>query len=136
MLMPAAVLVLVAMAGVTVDAALVFLADRQLADAAAAAANDAVAAALDDAAFYEAGELRVDPDEARRVVAEAVAARSAAWLEPVQVVRVEVTAGPAVTVELAGQVRRLFGSAMPGVSERVAVGAAATATLEASGAAP
>lgn len=136
MLMPAAVLVLVALAGVTVDAALVFLADRQLADAAAAAANDAVAAALDDAAFYGEGELRVDPATARRVVAEAVAARSADWLGPVDVVRVEVRAGPMVTVELAGTVRRLFGGALPGVGDRVAVGAVATATLDTGGPAP
>ena len=131
MLMPAAVLVLVALAGISVDSAMVFLAERQLADAAAAAANDAVAAALDDAAFYERGEVRLDGGRVRDVAAASVDARSADWLQPVETIRVDVDpARAAVTVEVSATVRRLFGRAMPGVTDRVAVGATATAVLE------
>ena len=131
MLVPAGVLVLVTLAAITVDSALVFLAERQLADAAAAAANDAVAAALDDAAFYEHGEVSIDPGRATEVAAAAVDARSADWLRPVELTRVDVDADrPAVTVELRASVRRLFGRALPGVSDRVPVGATATAVLE------
>lgn len=73
-LLPAALLVVLGLGAVAVDAAALFLAQRQTLDLAATIALDA-ASALDEEAFYDHGELRLDPVrvEHRRATAVAVA---------------------------------------------------------------
>ena len=77
MLVPAAVLIVLVMASITVDMALVQLRQRQAYDLAAGAANDAATAAADQGAL-RAGGYRVDADAARRVVERVVAASDVA----------------------------------------------------------
>jgi Flp pilus assembly protein TadG len=63
LLFPAALLVLLALGGLAVDAATLFLSQRRMVDLAAATANDAVAG-IELAAFYEDDAIVVDLDRA------------------------------------------------------------------------
>ena len=67
MLMPAAVLVLVVLGAVAVDFSIAFLGERELANAASAAANDAAAAAIDEPLFRETGRVVLDCGRANEV---------------------------------------------------------------------
>lgn len=71
-LVPAAVLVLFLLGALTIDSAAAYLAQRQLSDAMAGAANDAATAALSDSAFYQRGQLIVDPTIAATVICQSV----------------------------------------------------------------
>lgn len=128
-LMPVAALIFVILGALAVDATVVLLAERELAGAAAAAANDAAARALDQDAFYADGSIVLDPRLAAEVVAASVAAkqldRSGIRLDPPDV---RVLAGDQVTVVLSGRAPHLFARALPGGSEAAAVSATATAT--------
>jgi len=131
LLMPAAVLVLLALAAVAVDASLAFLAEREVANAAAAAANDAAGAALRDSDFYREGRVVIDPSLAEAVASRSVDARSERYLHDV---RVDVeTDGDRVRVTVSGRVDYLFSSALPGGPHHADVQASATATAERGG---
>jgi hypothetical protein len=127
MLMPAAVLVLLVLGAIAVDSAVVFLAQRELVNAAAAAANDAAAEALDDTALYRGGAVTLDPARAAQVASQALAARAPAGLDltgPPEVV----VSGASVCVRVHGRVERLFATAVPGVADAAVVSARARAT--------
>lgn len=127
MLMPAAVLVMMVLGAIAVDSARLFLAQRELADAAAAAANDAVAASLSEDAFYRSGgRLEIDPVRAVRIVDTAVQARAPQGLtldRPTVVI-----AGRQVCVELRATVEPLFARVVPGAGGARTVTARATAS--------
>jgi Flp pilus assembly protein TadG len=130
MLMPAAVLVFVVLGAIAVDFAVAFLGEREVSNAAAAAANDAAGAALDRDRFYADGAIRLDPGMADRVGLTAVAAAGLDDLDDVEV-RVEVAAdAPVVTVTVSARVRYVFAKALPGGPDGVRVEASATATAE------
>src|SRR5947199_7410916 len=74
MLMPAAVLVFIVLGALCVDYGSVFVAKRELGNAAAAAANDAAAQAIDLDVFYATGQVRLRPDVARAVAVRSLAA--------------------------------------------------------------
>ena len=116
LLVPAGVMVLLVLATIAVDAAAAFLAQRELANAAAAAANDAVAQ-IDEAAFYRtAGAVTIDPDRAAAVADAATAARRVRGVSagpPVVVVD-----GDRVTVSVAGRANRVLGRGEIDVSAR------------------
>lgn len=126
LLVPAAVLVLVILGAVAVDAAVVFLGQRQLSDAAAAAATDA-ASAVSDSAFYGSGTIALDPATAKKVAASSVRAQGLEGVSLSGPVTVQVV-GRQVCVSLVGQVSRPFGAAIPGIPARATVRARATAT--------
>lgn len=65
LLMPVAILVLLALAALAVDGAATYLAQRRVADLAAGMANDAVAA-LSEQAFYGEGRIAVEGARAER----------------------------------------------------------------------
>lgn len=122
MLVPAGVLVLVILGAIAVDSAIAFLGQRQLADAATAAANDAAAAAVASEVFYRPGPARpaaVDDALARRVVDQALAAQGIRGVEDVTAdVR---TVGTLVCVTLTGHVPYLFAKAVPGAARGTTV---------------
>lgn len=131
MLMPAAVLILLILGAIAVDAAVVHLGQRQLANAVAAAANDAAGAALSDAAFYGDGRLTVDPARARSVAGISFAAafppsRSGA-VTPAGPPSVSVS-GDQVCVAAEARVRHIFARAIPGVAHSTVVRARSAAT--------
>lgn len=125
MLMPAAVLVFVVLGAIAVDFGGVFLAQRQLANSAAAAANDAATQSIDLSHFYATGEVRLLQDLAAAVAERSVAAKGLHHLSvAVEDVRVE---GSTVTVVLRGRADYLFAQVLPGGPD----GAAVTASSEA-----
>ena len=116
LLIPAAVLIVVLLGSLAVDSAIVFTAQRQLADAAAAAANDAVTAGLAEDAFYRCEGVRLNPERVREVVVASLEARAADIVDAVQSVSTghDAAGVPTVTVHVEGSVTPLFAPALPG----------------------
>ena len=123
--MPAAVLIFLVLGALAVDAAAVFLAQRQLANAAVAAANDAVAAAVDADAFYGAGRVRLLPGEAQRIADETVVRLGLDRLREVR--PVASVRGEVVEVTITARVDHIFSGAVPGGSDTAVVAATAEA---------
>lgn len=124
-LMPAAVLVFLVLGALAVDAAGVFLAQRRLANAAVAAANDAVARAVDVEGFYGDGSLRLLPTQAQRIADDTVERLRFDDLEDVR--SVTSVRGEVVEVTLTARVRHIFSGAVPGGPETADVAATAVA---------
>ena len=126
MLVPAGILVLLVLAAVAVDSSLVFLAQRDLANRTAAAANDIAGAAVSDEAFYGGGAIVVPEGVADSFVdATFSSARRpegfVTWTADAT------TAGRSVTVSAEAEVRYLFAPAVPGVARTTTVRARSTA---------
>ena len=125
MLVPAAMLIVLVMASIAVDMALVQLRQRQAHDLAASAANDAATAAADQGAL-RAGRYVVDPESARGVVGQVVAASD---LAPDVVGAPAVRLTPeGVEVEVAIYADYIFAGVVPGAPDGRVVRATATAT--------
>jgi Flp pilus assembly protein TadG len=125
MLMPAAVLIFLVLGALCVDFGAVYGGQRELSNAAAAAANDAASQAIDVAHYYATGELRLVPARAWAVAEAAVAAHDLDRLDA-HVVDVVVGDGT-VTVRLGGRVAFLFAKAVPGGRDGMVVEASAEA---------
>jgi hypothetical protein len=128
MLVPAAVLVLVVLGAIAVDSAVVFLAQRDLANRTAAAANDIAGATTTDASFYRSGQITLDVDRGRRLVHTVFSdarrpAGYTAWAG-------EVTSLSDRTIDVHAwaEVRCVFAGAIPGMSHTVRVTAHSTAS--------
>ena len=127
MLMPAAVLVFLVLGALAVDYGSVFACHRDLANAAAAAANDAATQALDIDYFYETGELRLVADRAWEVAEGSIASRGLDRLHA-RVVDVRIgDGGTSVIVTVQGRARYLFAKAVPGGSDGLDVTASSEA---------
>ncbi len=124
-LMPAAVLVFLVLGALAVDAAAVFLAQRQLANAAVAAANDAVAVAVDVDDFYGDGRVRLVPSEAQRIADETVLRLGLDRLHDVRAVAT--VGGDGVVVTITARVDHIFSGAVPGGVDTAPVAATAAA---------
>lgn len=125
LLMPAAVLAVLVLGAIAVDAAVVLLAEREASSLAAAAANDAATAA-DEAALRAGAGFVLDEDRARRVVLATVGVSSPALDDLTVEVAFPVVDGQrAVRVVVRGRVDRVVA---PG---SVAVAAGATAVARA-----
>lgn len=98
MLLPAAILIAVGLAGMAVDGTARYLTHRDLVDAADAAANDAVSAALAQGEFT-AGQVLVLEDLAATVAQRSLAARADPILDGA-VTQVRVVPGNPVAVEV------------------------------------
>jgi Flp pilus assembly protein TadG len=131
MLVPAAVLVLVILGAIAVDFSVAYLGQRELTNAASAAANDA-ATTIAAERFYRGdeaappGTVTIDEDRASQVISRALAARSprGVAIHDVQAV----PAGGQVCVVLRGRVDYVFARAVPGAPDGAAVEGRATAT--------
>lgn len=126
-LVPAGFLVLVLLAALAVDSAVSYLGQRQLHDAFAAAANDAVAAAVDNANFYGHGVVSLDPTTLDSVICRSLTAQNASQLRGVSVG--VAVAGDSVEVAGTATVGMVFGRPLPGFASRH-IRASAVATLE------
>ena len=128
LLVPAGVLVLIVLGAIAVDSAVVFLGQRELGNAVAAAANDAAAAAFADAPFYEGGRVEIDLVRAREIAAASLAAR-----KPREIVLTgppEITVvGRQLCVTAEAQVKHIFARSIPGASRVSVIRAKSTATL-------
>jgi hypothetical protein len=122
--MPAGLMIVVALAAVAVDLSVAYMGQRQLTDAAAAAANDATTFGADQDAYLSGEGYRLDPARVDQAVERALAAadvRSEALAVTVDIDGLEVT----VTIE--GEVPLVFGPALPGGPSTFHVAARATA---------
>jgi hypothetical protein len=120
---PAALLVMVVLAAVTVDFARLHLAQRQVDDLAAATANDAVTVGLDVAALRSGDDYRLAPNRVRALAA----ARAADAALPVALVA-RLTDARSVTVTASAPVPLAFSRAIPGAPQTVTVQGEARAT--------
>jgi len=129
LLFPAAVLMVVAMAAVAVDTSIAFLGDRELANATAAAANDAAAQAVSNRAFYEEDRIELDPAVVERVAVSRVraaldAGRHHDLAVDARAVPPSVTGcGWTVQVTARARVTYIFSPAVPGGPESATVDA-------------
>jgi hypothetical protein len=142
MLVPAGFLILVTLAALAVDSAADYLAQQQLHDSLASAANDAVTAGLSNQAFYAAGAVSIDAAAAGRVVCLTMAAQSDRELHGLQL-RMAVNR-TAIRLQGTATVNAVFGRDVPGFGRRhvtaevqaVVTGHALTGPNPASGPAP
>lgn len=128
-LVPAGFLVLMLLAALAVDSAVAYLGQQQLHDALTAAANDAVAAGLDNRTFYSSGALSLDPAAVEQEVCSSVRAQDDGGLHHMHVA--VAVSGTSVDVTGSAVVDEVFGRAIPGFAQRP-VHSSAGATLEAS----
>jgi hypothetical protein len=126
MLMPAGLLIVLVLASIAVDMSLVHLRKRQAFELAAAAANDAATAGVDQGHLRTTQAYVLDPERTRAVVADVVAASD---LAP-QLARpaVVTVSGAGVRVELALEADYIFADVVPGAPDGTVVTASATAT--------
>jgi hypothetical protein len=129
MLMPAGLLIVLVLASIAVDMSLVHLRKRQAFELAAAAANDAATAGVDQGRLRTTHDYVLDPERTRAVVADVVAASELAP-ELAKPPVVTVTAA-GVRVELALEADYIFADVVPGAPDGTEVTASATATAAA-----
>jgi hypothetical protein len=123
-LMPAAFLIVLVMASIAIDMSLVLLRQRQAADLAAAAANDATTAGAADPRGLGANRFAVSAGRAQAVVDRIVAADE---LAPLVVGRPVVVAdGDQVEVSLDVRAELIFAGVIPGAPDEMVVHARAT----------
>jgi Flp pilus assembly protein TadG len=134
LLFPAAVLIVIVLAAIAVDASIAFLGQREVANAAAAAANDAAGQGVSNRAFYEHDQVQLDAGTVERLVVE----RVHAVLDPARFhdLDVEVAVVPAVNpgcpptvrVRATARVDYVFARAIPGGPDRVDVASTSVAS--------
>jgi Flp pilus assembly protein TadG len=134
LLFPAALLIMVALAAMTVDSAVAFLAQRELVNATAAAANDAATEAISDRSFYEENRIELSASTVEAVAVERVfqlvdEARHHDLAVTAEAVP-PATAGCdwTVRVQAASRVEEVFGKAVPGSNGLVSVRARSSAS--------
>ncbi|MDQ6927341.1 MAG: hypothetical protein M3159_01605 [Actinomycetota bacterium] len=133
LLFPVAVLVVIVLAAITVDSAVVFLGQREVANSVAAAANDAATIGVGNGAFYRAGAVELDPGTVDRLATQRV--RAALDGDRFRDLRVDVTVVPAaapgcpptVRVHASASVAYVFARALPGAPARAQVEATSLA---------
>lgn len=129
LLMPAAMMVVIVLAAITVDLSLVRARHEQLESVAAAAANDAAnQLSIDRLRVGSEGDtlaIGLDPQRVREIVEVTVAAHefTGAWVVDAEVQNDQ------VIVSLAVDVRHIFGQALPGTPETRRITAVARARL-------
>ena len=134
LLFPAALLIMVALAAMTVDSAIAFMAQRELMNATAAAANDAATEALSDRSFYEDNRIELSAAAVEAIAVDRVFALVDSARHHGLTVTAEAVppggSGCAWTVRVAASstVDELFGKAMPGSSGTVGVSARSSAS--------
>jgi hypothetical protein len=123
---PAALLVVVVLASITVDLARLRLVQRQADDAASAAANDAVTAGLDIEALRRGDDYRLDPRRVARIVDRTVRVHDHAGIGALAA-DVELTGVRSVAVDITGRVPVGFARVLPGAPAEVTVASRASA---------
>jgi hypothetical protein len=123
-LIPTATVVMLVLGALSVDLAVVHLAQRQAFAAASAAANDAATAGLDPGELHAGRGAVLDADRVRRTAAASLAGESA--LDPTAQPEVSVE-GTTVTVAARFEVDYVFAQGIPGASGGTTVRATASA---------
>jgi len=116
MLMPAAVLVLIVLAAIAFDFSHLYLAKRDLASLADAAANNAVTYGVDQASIRRGDGYALDPDLVEQSVAASVAVHSPD-LHLVGEPTVELVTPTEVRVTIVARIDFVFTRAVPGAND-------------------
>jgi len=116
MLMPAAVLVLIMLAGIAFDFSHLYLAKRDLASLADAAANNAVTYGVDESSIRRGDGFALDPELVEQSVVASVAVHSPD-LHLVGEPTVELISPTAVRVTLVARIDFVFTRAVPGAND-------------------
>ena len=127
MLMPAAVLIVILLGSIAVDFAVVFLGQRDLGTAAAAAANDAATYGLDEAAFRRGEGYQFRRDQVSTAVLAVLQTRGLCDDDVATTVEVD---GFTVIVRMEREVDYIFAKAIPGVDHRAPVSVTERAEAE------
>lgn len=126
-LMPVAVLVFIILGALAVDHSIAFMSERALANASAAAANNAAAAMSADL-FYGDSQVVLDTARAQQVAQATVRNER---LTGIHDVAVKTTVdGNEIVVTVTGRVNSIFSRAIPGGTQSFSVGATSTASPE------
>lgn len=125
LLMPVGVLILLVLGAIAVDFAVVYTAQREVANLTAGLANDA-AGAVDEEAFFTAGEYRIDRGRATQVVQQVVGSRPDDTLR-VTCPTVVLERADVVRVACVGTIDLVFSRALPGGVSPYTVRASSTA---------
>lgn len=125
LLLPAAFLILIMMAGITVDYSIAFLGKRELANLAQAAANDAASGVALDAYHRDVVVIDAELAEARARAALANRDNSSRWL---RITNLQVRpSGDTVVVTVSATTNTLFSRTIPGARDRIHLRVRATA---------
>ncbi len=133
LLIPAGILIVMILAAITVDAAVVYLGERAAFDSASGAANDLAAVSLDEVAYRTDGTVRPRddlPQLAASIVPAVETATSGALVPGTVHVSVRALDGGRIEVVVSGRVRRIFVGIIPGAARYVEVRARAVAVLD------
>lgn len=128
MLFPAAFLIVLVLGALAIDSAMVFLHQRELNSAASAAANDAIALAVDVEATRAEGRVIINPAKLEVEIHDSLARRG---VLPNLVEPPLITFEPPdqVTVDLASWASYIISPALPGNKDGTLVRVSATARL-------
>ena len=131
LLFPSALLIVMALASIAVDSAIGFMAQRELVNATAAAANDVATQAISENSFYRNDRIELSED----AVEEMAVGRVLALIDPgkhhnlvVEAEAVGLGCDWTVTVTAFSRVDELFGRVMPGSDGLIAVRASSAAS--------
>jgi hypothetical protein len=125
LLMPVGVLILLILGAIAVDFAVIYTAQREVANLTAGLANDA-AGAVDEDAFFTTGDFRIDRGRAQRVVQQVVATRPDDTLR-VSCPTVVLEQADVIRVGCVGTIDLVFSQALPGGLSPYTVRASSTA---------
>jgi hypothetical protein len=125
LLMPVGVLILLILGAIAVDFAVIYTAQREVANLTAGLANDA-AGAVDEDAFFTTGDFRIDRGRAQRVVRQVVATRPDDTLR-VSCPTVVLEQADVIRVGCVGTIDLVFSQALPGGISPYTVRASSTA---------
>lgn len=126
MLMPAAMLVSMVLAAITMDLSLVHLGRREALAAAEAAANDAATYGLDESAYRSGAGYHLDPTRAHRAMQRSIVAAGLA--DDLAAPPDMVIFGTTVRVRLTIRVDYVFARALPGAAHSTTVTVTGAAT--------
>lgn len=114
MLMPAAMLIVLLLGAIAVDAAIAYLEQRQAYNIAFDAANDAAGAAIGGDALRGEGITEVDASRAQDVATTTIAASGN---DDIALIDIDISADGAVAVTVEVTVERMFGQAFGAAPE-------------------
>lgn len=124
--MPVAVLIFIILGALAVDHAIAFMGERALANASAAAANNA-ASAMGFDSFYGGSGVTIDPVRAREVAQRTVEGERLGLYDLTVSTTVE---DDEVTVTVSGRVDTIFSRAIPGGAKNFTLSATSSALAE------
>lgn len=130
MLVPAGILVLVALAAIAVDSSIAFMAQREMINYASGAANDAATVAIPEHELQLGRDARPDANRVDEIVKSRVVGRTVGGYE---IKPDDVTTSvndDTVTVTVKGVIPYVFAPAIPGARDHADVNANASAQLQ------